>query len=99
MAIVAAVILRELLHQHGVETLDAFRRQLGVTKQYGWLLWHGKVGLSGPMIKRIHDAFHIPLEELVLVERETPRRRPGPLPGHPPRRGPRNHPPKGGTRA
>ena len=94
MAIVADVILRDLLHQHRVETLDAFRRRLGVTKQYGWLLWHGKVGLSGPMIKRIHDEFKIPLEALVLVERETPRKRPGPPPKKATKR-PRKQPPAG----
>ena len=86
MALVADVILRELLRQHNVTTIEAFWRRLGVTKQYGWLLWHGKIGLSGPMIKRIHDTFGIPLEDLVLVERETPARRrgPRPKPGKPP---------------
>jgi transcriptional regulator with XRE-family HTH domain len=88
MPTVADVILRELLAQHGVTTIDAFRRQLGVTKQYGWLLWHGKVGLSGEMIRRIHVAFDIPLEQLVQVERETPRKRPGP----PPRQSPPESP-------
>jgi hypothetical protein len=87
MAIVADVILRELLRQHGVTTIEAFWRRLGVTKQYGWLLWHGKIGLSGPMIKRIHDTFEIPLEELVLVERATPPKRRGPQ-RKPPRQSP-----------
>jgi hypothetical protein len=80
MAIVADVILRELLRQHGVTTIEAFWRRLGVTKQYGWLLWHGKIGLSGPMIKRIHETFGIPLKELVQVEREIPAQRRGPRP-------------------
>jgi transcriptional regulator with XRE-family HTH domain len=87
MAIVADVILRELLRQHGVTTIEAFWRRLGVTKQYGWLLWHGKIGLSGAMIKRIHDTFEIPLEELVLVERATPPKRRGPQ-RKPPRQSP-----------
>ena len=83
MALVADVILRDLLRQHGVTTIEAFWRRLGVTKQYGWLLWHGKIGLSGPMIKRIHETFDIPLEELVLVEREAPPKRRGPRPKPP----------------
>jgi transcriptional regulator with XRE-family HTH domain len=91
MAIVADVILRELLRQHGVTTIEAFWRRLGVTKQYGWLLWHGKIGLSGPMIKGIHDTFEIPLEELVLVEREIPPKRRGPQP-KPPRQQPPEEP-------
>ena len=87
MALVADVILRELLRQHGVTRIEEFWRRLGVTKQYGWLLWHGKIGLSGPMIKRIHETFEIPLEELVQVERATPPRQ----------RGPRRPPTEGGT--
>jgi hypothetical protein len=91
MPILADVILRDLLNQHGVTTIEAFWRGLGVTKQYGWLLWHGKIGLSGPMIKRMHETFDIPLEELVLVEREIPPKRRGPKQKPQPRK-PEFHP-------
>jgi transcriptional regulator with XRE-family HTH domain len=71
------MLLRDLLPQHGIPTIDALRRRLGMAKQYAWLLWHGKIALSADMLRRLHQALGIPLEELIQVERATPPKRRG----------------------
>jgi transcriptional regulator with XRE-family HTH domain len=80
----AIMVLREVLPNYGVATLMDLARGLGLRKQYAWLLWHGKVALSVEMLRRIHEAFGVPVEVLLQVTRATPPRRRGRKPGAPP---------------
>jgi transcriptional regulator with XRE-family HTH domain len=77
------MLLRDLLPQYGIPSLSAFRQRLGLTKQYGWMLWHGKIALSADMMRRLHGELEIPLEALMQVERATPAKRRGRPPLHP----------------
>jgi transcriptional regulator with XRE-family HTH domain len=69
--------LRHLLPTYGVPSITALCQRLGLHKQYAWLLWHGKIGLSTAMLRRLHDALGVPLEELLRVERATPAKAAG----------------------
>jgi len=81
------MFLRDLLPQYGIPSIVALRQRLGLTKQYAWLLWHGKVALSSDMMRRLHGELGLPLEALMQVERATPAKRRG--------RKPLRQPPKG----
>jgi hypothetical protein len=85
------MFLRDLLPQHGIPSIAELRRRLGLRKQYAWLLWHGTIGLSSDMMRRLHDELGIPFEALMQVERATPAKRRGRKPQHaaPPPRKPR----------
>ena len=77
MVTLQGMLLRDLLPQHGVPSLGEFRQRLGLTKQYGWMLWHGKIALSADMMRRLHGELAIPLEALIEVGRATPAKRRG----------------------
>ena len=85
MPSIASMVLKEVLPDYGCHTLTALARGLGLPKQYAWLLWHGKIALSLDMLRRIHEAFGVPVEVLAQITRETPEKRRGRLPreGHP----------------
>ena len=51
MVTVQGMFLRDLLPQYGITTIAELRQRLGLTKQYGWLLWHGKIALSADMMR------------------------------------------------
>jgi transcriptional regulator with XRE-family HTH domain len=74
---VQGMFLRYLLPHYGVPSIAELRRRLGLTKQYAWLLWHGKIALSADMMRRLHGELHVPLEALMRVERAEPAKRRG----------------------
>jgi transcriptional regulator with XRE-family HTH domain len=84
---VQGMLLRDLLPQYEVPSLSEFRQRLGLTKQYAWMLWHGKIALSADMMRRLHGELGLPLEELMRVERATPAKRRGRPPLRPPPKG------------
>jgi hypothetical protein len=84
---VQGMFLRDLLPQYGIPSIVALRQRLGLTKQYAWLLWHGKIALSSDMLRRLHGELGIPLDVLLQVERAEPAKRRG--------RKPLRQPPKG----
>jgi transcriptional regulator with XRE-family HTH domain len=69
--------LRDLLPHYGITSIAELRRRLTLTKQYAWLLWHGKIGLSADMLRRLHGELGVPLEVLMQVERAQPAKRRG----------------------
>lgn len=71
------MLLRELLPQYGLTSIAELRQRLGLTKQYAWMLWHGKIALSADMMRRLHLELRIPLEALIQVERAEPAKRRG----------------------
>jgi transcriptional regulator with XRE-family HTH domain len=86
VVIVQGRFLRDLLPHYGLTSIAALRRRLGLTKQYAWLLWHGKIALSVDMLRRLHGELGVPLEALMQVERAEPAKRRG----RPPQRQPRS---------
>jgi hypothetical protein len=70
-------LLRHVIPAYGVRTITQLGRRLGIPKQHAWLLWHGKIGLSAAMLRRVHDTCGVPLEALVRVERAVPAKPPG----------------------
>jgi transcriptional regulator with XRE-family HTH domain len=76
-------LLRDLLPQHGIPSILALCQRLGLTKQYGCMLWHGTIGLSAAMMRRLHDELGIPAEALLQVERARPAKRAGRKPRRP----------------
>jgi transcriptional regulator with XRE-family HTH domain len=80
MPTIASMVLKEVLPDHGCPSLTDLARGIGVRKQYAWLLWHGKIALSLDMLRRVHEAFDVPVEVLAKVTRETPEKRRGRLP-------------------
>ena len=83
MVTVQGMFLRDLLPHYGVPSIAELRRRLGLTKQYAWLLWHGKIGLSSDMMRRLHGELGISLEALMQVERAQPAKRRGRKPLRP----------------
>ena len=94
MITVQGMFLRDLLPQYGIPSIVALRQRLGLTKQYAWLLWHGKIALSSDMLRRLHGELGIPLEALMQVERAKPAQRRGRKPLRPPPKGRLSTPPK-----
>jgi hypothetical protein len=74
---VRSMFLRDLLPTHGITSIIELRQRLGLTKQYAWLLWHGKIGLSAEIIERLHQELGIAYEVLHQVKREIPPKRRG----------------------
>jgi transcriptional regulator with XRE-family HTH domain len=74
MSRVQDVLLKELLPTYDIPTIAALRTRLNLTKQYAWMLWHGKIALSAEMMKRLHHELQIPLEPLLQVERAIPQK-------------------------
>jgi transcriptional regulator with XRE-family HTH domain len=83
MPILQRMILHEILTQKGIPGPSELGRQLGISKQHAWLLWHGKV-LPGPeLLRELRDRLEIPLEQLVELERAEPLKPRGPRPKQP----------------
>jgi len=80
MPSIATMVLKEVLPDYGCRTLMDLTRGIDVRKQYAWLLWHGKIALSVDMVRRIHEAFGVPVEVLLQITRATPPKRRGRLP-------------------
>jgi antitoxin component HigA of HigAB toxin-antitoxin module len=80
MSSIVTMVLKEVLPDYGCPTMMDLTRGLGLRKQYAWLLWHGKIALSLEMLRRIHEAFGVPVEVLAQVTRATPAKRRGRLP-------------------
>jgi transcriptional regulator with XRE-family HTH domain len=91
---VQGMFLRDLLPQYGIPSIVALRQRLGLTKQYAWLLWHGKIALSSDMLRRLHGELGIPLAVLLQVERAEPAKRRGRKPLRQPPKGRPSIPPK-----
>jgi hypothetical protein len=64
--------LRDLLQQKGIQTPAEFSRQLGISRQHAWLLWHGKTFPSLVTMQRLRDVLHLNPIDLTNLERETP---------------------------
>jgi hypothetical protein len=89
MPSIATMVLKDVLPDYGCHTLMELARGVGVRKQYAWLLWHGKIALSVDLVRRIHEAFGVPVEVLLQVTRATPPKRRGRKPAQPPTEKPR----------
>jgi transcriptional regulator with XRE-family HTH domain len=74
---VQGMFLRDLLPQYGIPSIAVLRQRLDLTKQYAWLLWHGKIALSSDMLRRLHGELDIPVDVLLQVERAEPAKRRG----------------------
>jgi transcriptional regulator with XRE-family HTH domain len=83
MPSIASMVLREVLPEYGCHTMMELARGLGLRKQYAWLLWHGKIALSLDLLRRIHEAFGVPVEVLAQITRQTPEKRRGRKPAQP----------------
>ena len=77
MVTLQGMFLRDLLPHYGIQSITELSQRLALTKQYAWLLWHGKIALSSDMMRRLHGELGVPLEALMQVERETPAKRRG----------------------
>jgi transcriptional regulator with XRE-family HTH domain len=76
------MILHEILTERGIPGPSELGRQLGVSKQHAWLLWHGTV-LPGPeLLRKLRDQLQIPIEQLLELERAVPLKRRGRRPSH-----------------
>jgi transcriptional regulator with XRE-family HTH domain len=81
---VEGMTLQELLKQHGIQTIADLSHRTGLSKQYGWLLWHGKVNIGLRMAKRLAESLGLPYTVFLDLERPVPpSERP---PGRPPKR-------------
>ena len=80
MPIVDRMILRDILAQKGIPGPSELGRQLEISKQHAWLLWHGKV-LPGPeLLRKLRDRLEIAVEQLLELERAEPLKPRGPRP-------------------
>jgi transcriptional regulator with XRE-family HTH domain len=77
MVTVQRMLLGDLLPHYGISTILELCQRLGLTKQYGWMLWHGKIAVSANMMRRLHGELGVPLEALIQVKRATPAKRQG----------------------
>jgi transcriptional regulator with XRE-family HTH domain len=64
--------LHELLKQHGIHTIADLTHRTGLSKQYGWLLWHGKVNIGLRMAKRLSESLSLPYTVFLDLERPVP---------------------------
>jgi hypothetical protein len=60
--------LQTLLKRHGITSIKALREHTGVSRQQGWSLWHGYVGVGKTTAKRLYEQLGIPFEELMQVD-------------------------------
>ena len=78
---VQAMKLRDLLTAQGIETIAAFRRRAGLSKQHAWNLWHGEANIGLRMARRLEAQLGLPYTVFLELERERqPAARP---PGRP----------------
>jgi hypothetical protein len=64
--------LSDLLCQHGIQTIADFSHRTGLSKQYGWLLWHGKVNIGLRMAKRLSESLNLPYTVFLDLQRPVP---------------------------
>jgi len=67
-ATLARMTLQEILKNHGIHTIRKLCEDAGLSRQQGWMLWHGKAGVGKVMTKRLHEKLGIPFEELLDVD-------------------------------
>jgi transcriptional regulator with XRE-family HTH domain len=80
MPIVQPMILHEILTEKGISGPSELGRQLEISKQHAWLLWHGTV-LPGPeLLRKLRDRLDISVEQLLELERAQPLKPRGPRP-------------------
>jgi transcriptional regulator with XRE-family HTH domain len=91
---VQRMLLGDLLPHYGIDSILTLCQRLGLTKQYAWMLWHGKIALSADMMRRLHGELGVPVEALLQVERAVPAKRRGRKPLRPPPKGRPSTPPK-----
>jgi plasmid maintenance system antidote protein VapI len=78
------MVLKDVLPDYGIPSIAVLCQRLDLTKQYAWMLWHGKIALSRDMLVRLHTELGIPVEALLQVERAQPAKRRG-RPRQPPK--------------
>jgi transcriptional regulator with XRE-family HTH domain len=69
------MLLRDLLRPKGVATPSEFAHRMGISRQHGWLLWHGKTLPSLGTIRKLRDIFELDPRDLAQLELAAPRRR------------------------
>ena len=89
--------LQTLLKQHGITSIKELRDRAGLSRQQGWNLWHGRVGVGKATAKRLHERLGIPAEQLLQIDPIPAVRRPD-LPPPRPRGRPRTRHVEGETR-
>jgi transcriptional regulator with XRE-family HTH domain len=79
--------LQEILERHGIHTIRKLCQETGMSRQRGWMLWHGKAGVGKATAKLLHEKLGISLEELIQVDPVpyTGARKPAPPTGRPKR--------------
>jgi transcriptional regulator with XRE-family HTH domain len=90
-ASIKGMTLQTLLKRHGITSIKALRERTGVSRQQGWQLWHGYVGVGKTTAKRLYERLGIPFEELMQVDpvpAVTPPHTPPPQPRGRPRKTP-----------
>jgi transcriptional regulator with XRE-family HTH domain len=71
---VFGMTLRDVFHDYGI-TQAALAQRVGMKPQYAHLLWHGQRKLGAKLAKRIHEAYGIPLTDLLFPESARAARR------------------------
>ena len=69
------MLLRDLLRPKGVPTPSEFARRMGISRQHGWLLWHGKTLPSLETVRKLRDIFHLDPRDLAQLELASPKPR------------------------
>jgi transcriptional regulator with XRE-family HTH domain len=64
---VKRMTLQTVLKRHGI-TLKELRERTGMSRQQGWNLWHGRVGVGKATAKRLHERLGLSFEELMQVD-------------------------------
>jgi transcriptional regulator with XRE-family HTH domain len=88
-ALLADMMLRDVLQSHGIQTVSEFARRAELSIQQAWNLWHGYSQVGLRLAKTIAETTEIPLAELVTLAPtpKTPARHPRPKPSAPPKQG------------
>jgi len=72
LQVIPRMTFRELLEAHGIHSMPALRQRTGLSKQYAWALWHGRLNLGVRLAQRLSAQLDIPLVELLQVQRQRP---------------------------
>jgi transcriptional regulator with XRE-family HTH domain len=64
----ACMKLQAILEKHGIHTIRKLCQETGLSRQRGWMLWHGEAGVGKTTAKLLHEKLDIPLEELIEVD-------------------------------
>jgi hypothetical protein len=68
-----AMTLQELLKKHDIHTIRELTHRTGLSRQQGWNLWWGEIGVGKATAKLLHEKLGVPAEELLQVA-PVPRR-------------------------